>query len=722
MKLRQKLAIVMASAMVVTAVPVVTMAASDAKISKYITVSNEDPLGSQAPYLEITLKDDITSQQQFYIKLTDAKFNKVKNAAGEEVFEGLVDSKGLTKVDITSETEATIIFTKDAFKDDTIKILLDTVKVTGEAKLTIDGNEIGISDKKDISFAKKSENKAAVTVADTTKFYTTKKTGEKLGKIVITEGVKQTLRSDDDKNRTITIELDHDDYEFVEDFKDVKVVGSKAFAGYNDIADITYIEDDGEVVDIEIVLPKLDDAKYNKGIGVFTIEGLKVKSTEKDPNVGDLELIVAGKGDTKVEEKTVTAATVVEFGTDLKVDEKDEVKSGKKTKVKLTYAEVTADSTATGDVEFILDKGFFMRDSLDSALKDISWEPIYQEDKRNEEDLKERDKWIIGFVMTCDASKDEAVKFIDDKEFEIETTLDMEGEITLSTSGRYVEDQEVVVANVTPNITLDGDAMRLKVGQTKQVGGKVVISEVEKGAFARNKEIKINTVSDDGIEVTGLPKSSVDGTVEVKVSGEAKNSTVIVDVKRASKEEPSAITLEDFEVTVDRTVPQGAYDLKISVEDYRGELTLKEFFLIGTLNEEDIMNNGLPVGEASFTIGSKDYTVNDQTATMDAAAYIQDPGYTMVPVRYVATAFGVKANDILFSAGKATIFAGSRTIQLTAGSNTAIVNGVPIEMATKVVIKEGRTYAPVGEIAKLLGISSEWKADTKTAVFTNKAK
>lgn len=80
---------------------------------------------------------------------------------------------------------------------------------------------------------------------------------------------------------------------------------------------------------------------------------------------------------------------------------------------------------------------------------------------------------------------------------------------------------------------------------------------------------------------------------------------------------------------------------------------------------------------------------------MDAKSFIQDPGYTMVPVRYVAEAFGVEGNNILFSNGVATIFAGTRTIQLTNNSDIAIVNGAQIKMATKVVMKDGRTYAPI---------------------------
>ena len=92
----------------------------------------------------------------------------------------------------------------------------------------------------------------------------------------------------------------------------------------------------------------------------------------------------------------------------------------------------------------------------------------------------------------------------------------------------------------------------------------------------------------------------------------------------------------------------------------------------------------------------------------------------MVPVRYVANAFGVSDSDILFGKGTVTLFAGERTISLTTGSNIAVVNGNNVAMSTKVVNKDGRTYVPAGQIASLLGVKSTWDSASKTATFENK--
>ena len=41
----------------------------------------------------------------------------------------------------------------------------------------------------------------------------------------------------------------------------------------------------------------------------------------------------------------------------------------------------------------------------------------------------------------------------------------------------------------------------------------------------------------------------------------------------------------------------------------------------------------------TMTVGSPSYTLNGETHTMDAASYIAD-GRTMVPIRFIANAFG----------------------------------------------------------------------------------
>lgn len=706
MKLRQKLAVVLASAMVVTAVPVVTMAASTSAVSKVVTVAEDKVLGDEAPVLSIKLQHGFTTSQSFYLALENAKWNadttvEVTNKAGQKVGK-------LTAIKDAKDATVSFEFAEGATlkADDTLYISLKGVKVTGEAKVTVDaaGTEI---DNATLTFANKSDSKATVTAKDAKTFYTTTTAGEEVGTIVITEAVVGSFASADKADRTITIDLEHGDYEFLNDT--LTLTGKRGFTNVSVAgAEVTLNTDKDRLT---IVLPQMDKATQ---VGTFEISGIKVKSIDKTPEAGDLEVTVEGKNDTKVASTTVKVATVAEYGTQLTVAEKKDVVSGKDTKVKITYKETTKDSVGKSDVEFVLNQGYIEKSSVTA----LGATPIY---KDKDAEKKQDDKKIIGFTITTTADDTKAEKFIDAKEIKIRTELDMTGEIILSTSGRYVEDQQVVVAEVKPNFTVKAEAMTLKVGQSKQVGGKFVITEDKAGALDKSSVITLELPTEDGISFTELPEVTVDGAkAKVEWKDKTSKSAINVTLTKSSKETPATITVEGLEVKVDRTVAQGTYDLKLSINGYEGTLKSKDFFVVGTPNTEELAANGLPKGTATFTINSAEYTVNGKVATMDATAYIQDPGYTMVPVRYVATAFGVNPQDILYSNGTATIFAGSRTIQLTAGSDVAVVNGASIKLATKVVVKNGRTYAPVGEIARILGVSVNWDSASKVATFENK--
>lgn len=124
-----------------------------------------------------------------------------------------------------------------------------------------------------------------------------------------------------------------------------------------------------------------------------------------------------------------------------------------------------------------------------------------------------------------------------------------------------------------------------------------------------------------------------------------------------------------------------------------------------------------------FVIGQSTYSSNGEKVKMDAASYIKSPGYTMVPVRFALEAFGI--NDIKADKvnGKSVINVtdGNKTIKLTVGDKTALVDGKKVELSVAPEIANGRTYAPVGEIAKILGVKSNWDAKTQTATFTREA-
>lgn len=121
----------------------------------------------------------------------------------------------------------------------------------------------------------------------------------------------------------------------------------------------------------------------------------------------------------------------------------------------------------------------------------------------------------------------------------------------------------------------------------------------------------------------------------------------------------------------------------------------------------------------TFKVNEASYTVDGQRYAMEGAAYIQEPGYLMIPVRYVAEAFGVSANEIAFENGTVTFTYNGTTVQLTKNVDIAIVGGLQVQMATALTVKDGRIYAPIGEISKILNLTKSWNGTEQTATFTN---
>jgi hypothetical protein len=66
----------------------------------------------------------------------------------------------------------------------------------------------------------------------------------------------------------------------------------------------------------------------------------------------------------------------------------------------------------------------------------------------------------------------------------------------------------------------------------------------------------------------------------------------------------------------------------------------------------------------------------------------------------------------------ATVLLGSRTVALTIGSKTALVNGAPITLDVAPEIKNGRTFLPLRALAENLGLDLAWEPISQTISLT----
>lgn len=122
-----------------------------------------------------------------------------------------------------------------------------------------------------------------------------------------------------------------------------------------------------------------------------------------------------------------------------------------------------------------------------------------------------------------------------------------------------------------------------------------------------------------------------------------------------------------------------------------------------------------------LTIGSTKAYINGVENTLDAAP-INRNNRTMLPVRFLANAFGVSNDGIKWDADTrtATLTNSEVTIIVTIDAPTMTVNGQSVALDSPAIIESNRTYLPVRAIANALGVSNDnivWDGVTSTATL-----
>jgi hypothetical protein len=317
----------------------------------------------------------------------------------------------------------------------------------------------------------------------------------------------------------------------------------------------------------------------------------------------------------------------------------------------------------------------------------------------------------VYFIVPSSINNNKASRY----EFELDLSVqaDQSGDIVAEFFGAGMEKQELVIATAVAPITAEVAVSDLKIGVQDQPAPDIIITETKKGMIDDGSIKGVTSIADtavpnyydDAIATAGrsnegktltvsLPKNiewSKTPTVEVtegnleigkpSVDGNALNIPI-----KSSSTKPSTIKITDVKVTLDRTVPEGPFDATIGGsaivknfnKDIDAVLSTPVLFAKGSVVKFHFADVITPApGEiratTTFTIGSTTYTVVEAGVavekTMDVAPYIKD-GRTYLPVRFVAEALGVSADNIIWDPVNATvtIFKGDRIAQMTIGS------------------------------------------------------
>ena len=230
-------------------------------------------------------------------------------------------------------------------------------------------------------------------------------------------------------------------------------------------------------------------------------------------------------------------------------------------------------------------------------------------------------------------------------------------------------------------------------------------------------------------------------------------------VTEESEDEAAVVTISGIELFMQRNIPAGPYDLTLTTSletglttatgddgylaeglfapdvpcynattlKHEGECIVDDVDDYSTVAKEAFINvvtAGRDQDDASFTtkvvvpVGESYIVAGDKQIALDVPAYINADGYTMLPVRAVATALGINNDAVQWNQATKTVIImyGQRIITMTAGQSVVYVSGTAIPAASSVEIVDGRAFLGLRDLATTLGVAKiNWDPATKVA-------
>jgi hypothetical protein len=122
--------------------------------------------------------------------------------------------------------------------------------------------------------------------------------------------------------------------------------------------------------------------------------------------------------------------------------------------------------------------------------------------------------------------------------------------------------------------------------------------------------------------------------------------------------------------------------------------------------------------EIVLTVGKKEILVKGKVNLIDVAPFIDKvSGRTLVPVRFISEFLGF---EVVWDAQAKTVTIkdSSKTIILTIGNKTILINGKAYKIDVTPLIKDSRTFVPLRFISEAFGYQVNWDAKTQTVTIS----
>lgn len=323
------------------------------------------------------------------------------------------------------------------------------------------------------------------------------------------------------------------------------------------------------------------------------------------------------------------------------------------------------------------------------------------------------------------------------------------GDVTLKVDGAGLDKaQEVKIAKFVAPYTVEASQNNLIIDyRNTKIPTNIVVKEAEDGLWKKNSQFVfgVDKFEDDDFENDATYTVDDKSDLEVKTIKDKLGFKI----DKESADDAATVTISDISLYMSRNLAAGAYDLQLNTTGSDAfmkqailaptgvdadEATVKYQYYDNDAHFDEVVKEGfvniITAGrdkdDASFTkkvvvpVGEKYIIAGEEQVALDVPAYISAAGYTMLPVRAVATALGINNNNVLWNQASrtVTILYGQRIITMVAGQKVVTVNGNTIPASATVQIKDGRTFLPMRDLATALGVTDiTWDAATKTATM-----
>ena len=776
MKLKKALSGVLAAAMVVTLAPTMAFATTTNTVSSVPTVASSDNM--PAVTLDLEVKDptgwEMSDVQTIKFNLKNAEWDKNPNKADAGVLKAdnktVISASSTSKVTITklisaADDSVEFEFTPSAKlnKGDVVSFTIaeDALKSgseNGPVQISIDGLDSKVTSST-LTVANVGSSSTVATVNGSVKSYGRVSNQTADAKIEIRETAVNSITTDQIVKLTLPKGIKWNQIAIggnlaangnamtSEKPNADKVTAAGDYALANDGRSVYIFLDctDEKAVRQVATLTSTISIDRTASEGDIDVDITSYKAFGNGNSITDAsDLVIAKYGNESVEVKTVGESDIPSVYTGFVQTNKD-----KYNWIQVTLKETVKDSLQSGrfidfdlpeEVQVVKTEGIRATLDKDAKLKnatDFAKLASNLIDFDDDKDLSnfsvtvpDNDATVAG-NETWKADKANTFTLFIPVTIQADYTGDVKVDIKGAKAG--IDDTTLTVAKAVPVVTVEAKTTDVKNGVQKQAVSDIKITENVVGYMNAGTTL---TVALDNL---GLTNALVfdDAKVEVTAGDLEINKTTIkegvinIPIKEESTK-PSTISITGITATLNRTLPEGGYDLKIGEAIEKGKNALidnekynDEDFDVAPVTVKGYINIVTPADtntvkvNASFVIGKTSYTNNGTEVTMDAAPYIAK-NRTMVPIRYIANACGVTDENITWNQATrtATISGPNNVVTIKMGSNTITTSNGVITMDTVAVNNGNRIYVPARFIANALGATVTWDAATQTVGIT----